>query len=333
MSLPAVVRSLVPLLAGLVLGGVGAALFQDSLPGAAGSPEARVAELEAELKKTRNRLAALEAVDADGQPRRAPLEADGRPRTAKSLADQARGIAADVRAGRPVSPDDIFKASKPLIRDLAPLFERLRLKEQQRTIESLSGELTRKYDLTKEQQAALQQWFHGQMNETARQWTELLGRDGTRLEDVVRASRGVRPDRGIEKFMEGILTGDQLSAFRTERMQERTQMMQYEADRKVQQLDQIVGLDETQRDRVFGVMARSSPEYDPAMVLEGAQGAIPTAPVGDRQEALLAVLRPEQRAKYEAERQQRRSAAEKEMAGVGLKLPEGWEIFDESDLR
>jgi hypothetical protein len=33
-----------------------------------------------------------------------------------------RNIGDDIRAGRPVTPEDIFRASQPLMRDLAPLF-------------------------------------------------------------------------------------------------------------------------------------------------------------------------------------------------------------------
>jgi hypothetical protein len=97
---------------------------------------------------------------------------------------------------------------------------------------------------------------------------------------------------------------------------------------KVQRLDALVGLDETQREQVFAIMARNSPDYDPSMRLEGASGQIGVAQNENAREAMLAVLRPEQRAAYEAERQRRREEAAKELEAIGLTLPPDWEMFD-----
>jgi hypothetical protein len=48
----------------------------------------------------------------------------------RTTADEARGLFDDLREGRPVSPEDIFRISKPLVRDLAPLFDRIRVREE-----------------------------------------------------------------------------------------------------------------------------------------------------------------------------------------------------------
>jgi hypothetical protein len=53
-----ILRPLFGLVVGLVVGGVGAVLFVQSMPPKEGSPEEQVAKLEVELKSTRNRLAA-----------------------------------------------------------------------------------------------------------------------------------------------------------------------------------------------------------------------------------------------------------------------------------
>jgi hypothetical protein len=60
MSLAQSLRTLVPLAIGLAVGGIGVKLFSESLTGPEGSPEARAAKLEVELKRAENRLAALE---------------------------------------------------------------------------------------------------------------------------------------------------------------------------------------------------------------------------------------------------------------------------------
>src|ERR1043166_3549790 len=279
MTLPHSIRSLIPLVVGLAVGGVGATLFLQSMPGGEGSPEERANKLEIELKRAQNRIAALEATA--NAPAPAPHGILGRivggahdGSSQRSLSDGARRIAEDIREGRPVSPDDIFRASQPLMHDLAPLFDRMRVKQQQQMIDSMVGELARKYNLTPQNQQLLKQWFEGKSNDEAKRWSDLLAREDTHLEDVIRASQNVRLDDGLDTFMGNILPADKFAAFKSERLAERAQRIEQEADMKVQRLDGIVGLDQTQREQIFAIMARSSRDYDPAMMIEGASGPV-----------------------------------------------------------
>ena len=320
MPLPQSIRSLLPLAIGLIVGGVGATMFIQSMPGAAGSPEERANKLEIELKKAQDRIAVLDAKDS---PRRT--------RPGSTFADKARNIAEDIRAGRPVNPDDIFRAAQPLLRDMAPLFDRMRLKQQRETVDRLTGELARKYDLTPEGRETLRKWFDWKVNMEAKRWTELMGTDGIRIQDMMRASKDVRVDEGLETVMAGVLPPEKLATFTTERKAERAQKVQQEADMKVQRLDSIVQLDDAQRERVFGIMARGSKDYEPTMKLEGANGEVGATPGGDRQAAMLAILRPDQRAAYDTEQKRRRDEAAKNMEAVGLSLPTDWQMLDDRD--
>ncbi len=317
MSLAASARPLLLLVIGLVVGGLGTTLFRESLPGPEGSPEERVQKLEAELKQARNRVAEFEAEAGPG----------GHDRK-RTMTDGMRGIAGKIRAGQAVNPDDIFRASQPLMRDLAPLFDRMRLQQERRMIDSKAGELARKYDLSPQDQMALRQWFEEKSRAEAKRWTELIGRDGTRLEDIVRASRDVRPDEGLEKFMEGVLSPDKLAGFKAERMTERAGRVQREADMMVTRLDSIVKLDETQKDQVFATMARSSKDYDPTMVLEGVSSGTAASPGTNRQEAILSVLTADQRSAYEIERHRRYEKNAEEMRAIGLTPPANWDMLD-----
>jgi hypothetical protein len=312
------IRAWLPLALGLVIGGLGGALFHQSMPGAEGSPEQRAAWLEVELKKAQNRIAALEAAD----PR-------GRRKPGRTFADGARNIAEDIREGRPVTPDDLLRASQPLLHDLSPLFDRMRVRAERQMIESMTGELARKYDLTDDQRALLKAWFEQKSEANAKRWSDLVAADGTTIEDLMISARDARPDDGIDGFMPRLLTGDKLASFQAERMTERAERVQNEADGKTQRLDHIVGLDEAQRDQVFGIMARGSRDYDPAMMLEDATGGnIAASPAGSGRDAVLSVLRPDQRAAYEAERQRRRQEAAKDLEAIGLTLPENWDLLD-----
>jgi len=323
MASTASLRPLLGLAVGLVLGGVGAVLFVQSMPPAEGSPEQQVARMEVELKAARNRIAALEAAD----PR-------GRHRPGSSFTDRARSIAERIRAGEAVTPEDLFRMTQPLLRDLAPLFDRIRVRDQNRRIDSLCGELARKYDLDEAQQETLRKWFERRAEEEAKRFSDLVAREGTSMQDVMRAARDVRPDDGLDEAMAGILSGDRLAAFKVGRLEERAARVQQEADMRLERLDGIVGLDETQRDQVFALMARNSRDYDPSMQFDGVdQNAVSSLPTGNPRDAVLSILRPDQRQAYETHQQERRAEAARELGEIGLALPPDWNFLDDDDFR
>ncbi len=315
-------RPILYLIAGLLVGVAGATLFVQSMPPKEGSAEERVAKLEAELKQANNRVAALEGADPHG-----------RKRPGHTLADGARSIAEDIRAGKPVTPDDVFRATQPLIRDLSPLFDRMRVRELQRHTDSKANELARKYSLNPAQQEALKKWLDQNATDEAKRYTDLISQNGTKLEDIAKAATEVRVDDGLEKFMESTLTGDKLAAYKSDTMLEKVAKVQQEADMKVTRLDSIVALDETQRGQVFSLMARGARDFDPAMQLDGI-GTDPArlSPGQSRQDAIMAVLRPDQRQAYEAEQAKRRLAAQQEMSAMGLTLPPNWNVLDHLDF-
>jgi len=320
MKLPAAARPMLPLAIGLALGAAGVSMFRASLTGPAGSPEERAATLEVELKKANNRIAALEDTDASG-----------RRKSLRTTRDNLREIRDRLQSGQEVTPEDIFRLTQPFMRDIAPLLERMREREQQQTADRLSGEFAREFNLDAGQQDALRKYFEAKAADNAQEWTRLVSQDGTRLQDLMKAARDVRADDGLDEFMPRILTGEKLAEFQTQRMEERVGRVQNEADAKTERLHSIVTLDDTQRDQVFGIMARGSRDYDPAMKLEGIGGEIGNTPAGDRQQAMLSVLRPEQREAYESERQKRREEAAAEMQEFGLSLPPEWNLLDDFD--
>ena len=312
-------RPIIPLFIGLIVGVAGAILFIQSMPPKEGSAEERAGKLEVELKRANNRVAALEG----GDPKRR--------RPGQTTTDRLRGIAEDLRDGKPVSPDDVFRATQPLIRDLAPLFDRIRVRELQRQTDTKAGELARKYSLNAAQQASLKQWLDQNAADESKRYSDIISQDGTRLEDLAKAATDVKVENGLEQFMERTLTADKLAVFKADRMMEKVASVQEEADRKVTRLDGIVALDETQRGQVFGVMARGAGDFDPAMRFEGIGTDTGTLTGKSKHGAILAILRPEQRQAYEAEQENRRTEARKEMEAIGLTLPADWNASDMLD--
>ncbi len=305
----------VPLVLGLVIGGVGASLFRDSLPGEEGSPEERAAELEVQLKKAENRIAALEASGKTG-------------RRERTLREGMGDIARRLREGGTVTPDDILRATQPLTRDLAPVFERMHAKQLKRQYDALAGEVARKYDLTEAQQAQVATWFEAHAQDQAEQWMNTVSREGATMRDLAEAAQNARADDGLDEFMGSVLQGEKLAQFRSDRLHEKAGRVQDFADMRVQRIDDVVDLDDSQRDRLFGVMAAGSPDYDPAMQFEGSSGAIEARPGVDREQAVEAVLTPAQRQAYEAYKAEQREEANKEMADFGLSLPADWDPLD-----
>lgn len=310
-------RSIVPLVIGLAVGGLGVGLFQHSRPGEAGSPEKQIQHLESELQQARTRIAALE---------------ETRPRAARSPAqtayDRGRAIAQRLRDGIPVSSDDLFRAAQPLLRDMSPLLERIVGQKFKRQSDSLMGELARKYDLNPNQQDTLQKWFSEKSRAGQKKWNDLISSDNTTYLQLVKLMRSNdRSDEGLDPVMEGLLQGPQLEAFKAERLEVRAQRVQFYADMQVQRINEIVRLDPAQTDRLFGIMAQSSPDYDSSIRLEGVTGEIAPANLHPR-DALKSVLRPDQLAKYEDDRDRRLLEASREMNELGVQLPADWDEFE-----
>lgn len=312
-------RQIAGVVLGLGFGIAGTFLFIRSLPPDEGSAEDRAEAAELELTRARTRVKELEAV-AGG---------DGRQRT---LADGAREIAEDMKAGRLVDVDDVFRTTKPWMRHFAPIFDRIRVRDQKRLFDTLAGEYTRKYGLTDRQQEALGNWFDETAERNGDRFSEVMESESSGLEDMIRASRDQSRADGLDAFMEQLLRGDALARYRDDRMLERVENVQAEADRKVQRLDAVVDLDESQKDDVFALMARGSVDFDPSMRIEGL-GAEEVPLAGQsRDEAVLAVLRPEQVDAYTEHRRRRMEAAEEELKQLGLRLPRDWDVFDEDDF-
>jgi hypothetical protein len=309
--------TLLALVAGTALGAIATTLVRETLPPAEGSAEERLALLEHELKKTRTELKTL----ADTSPRK---------RFGATTHEGVRSIAQAIREGRPVTPNDIFNAFKPLMRDLSPLTERVRALEARRHAESLAGTYARKFGLSETRQAQLIETLAQSHAEQAAAISSVIESDHTSIRDFVKAERAFDPEAGIDAFMAHSLKGEELVRFQTERMEVKSQRVQSDADLQVERIDGIVKLDDAQRDQMFLYMAQTSRDYDPRMRIEDLQGDAKPLPANlDRQEAMLSVLRPDQRLAYQNHKAERLAKEREEAARLGLTIPEDWNPDDD----
>lgn len=305
------------IVAGLAIGITGTILYKESVPPPAGSVEARNAELERELTKTKVALAAAEA--------RPPRP---EPTTREKFAAGARTIMEDLKAGRTVDMNEVFRAAKPMLRDFSPLFERIQRRDMFKRNEFRLADLTRKYHLNPAQQEALRAWQKAKTEEQIAAIRAHNESETSTFEDMVKSGNRIRPDDGLDNFMGSTLTGEDLAKFKSDRLNEKVERVQEEADRRVSRLNSMVTLDEQQQDQVFSLMARSSPDFDPGMKFEGlGDDSSQLSPGQSRDEAILQILRPEQREQYDQQRRERQAAAQREFDDLGLKLPDNWDML------
>lgn len=312
-------RQLLGILIGLVFGAAGAFLFLRSMPPEEGSAVDKLEEVQHALARAELKVKELNAITGRDQK--------------EAAKDSARAIAEDFKAGRLVDVDDIFKSAKPWMQNFAPVFDRVRVREQQHQFDTLAGEYAREYHLDDRQHAALNDWLDEMAEKNGEKFAAVVADESSGLEDFIRASREFQDPQGLDAYMESMLEGDALAAYQADRMEERVTNVQEEADRKVERLNRIVELDDAQADQVFNLMARGSADFDPAMRIEGLSGEVSPIPGGqDREDAVMAILRPEQVATYQETVERRRTEAEEGMRAVGLRVPETWDIWDEDDF-
>jgi hypothetical protein len=310
-------RTPVTLVIGLAVGIAGSLLFQQSFPPPAGSPEEKLADTERDLARTRIQLAAAEARNPRPEPS-----------TQQKLARGMRSIMEDIKAGREVDINDLYKAVRPAMRDLSPLFERIRRKEMQKHHEFVLQDLTREYELTPAQQEKVRAWQAQKLETDIEAYRAMNASDSVTLVDIMKAKKKSRLDDGLETVMAETLTGPDRTKYQAEHMAARVERVQAEADRRVTRLNDVVKLDNAQQDQVFAIMARGSEDFDPAMQFEGLSGETTPLPPGQsRDDAIRAVLRPDQRHQYEENRIKRRIEADKDLREIGLRLPPDWDML------
>src|SRR3569623_865577 len=204
------VRLLLAMAAGLVIGSAGAAVFQDSLPPPPGTAEAKADALKGELSRAKTMIARLEAQV---------------PKTEPSTTDKARsGVAEildDIKRGRPVDANAVFNHTKPVLRDLSPVFNLMRRREQLREFDRISSHMAEAYQLNEAQRNALKNWLGERATQDAERFNAVAFADNTTLEDLAKLQRYQRPNQALDEFMDRTLTGDTLQRYDGDRLRER----------------------------------------------------------------------------------------------------------------
>lgn len=317
-SLKSIVLPAILTMAGAGLGGWATWAWTRPAAAQAEAAAAETAASNALVKSLQDELAAARAaIDALEQERRTAANS---PATTEPAVAATEG---------PADLNTIFQQARPLLQSLGPMLDTMRRQGTKATADARIAEYSQKYGLSEDQQEAIRKWFDEKSEKEAEKGRGVINNPGSTLQDMIAAGRGQRPDDGLDDMMATVLNPEQHAAYHTDRLQERAGNVEKEANRRVSRLDGLVGLDEAQQDQVFAIMARSSADYDPAMQFEGLGSDAGVLSDGtSRDEAILAVLRPDQREAWEADRRRRREAAARNFEAMGLKAPDNLGIFE-----
>lgn len=310
------------IIVGVIVGAMGGFLFSNSLAPDDGSVEARLETTEIELETAKRTILKLEA--STGKPRR-------KRSSMRTSADEVRDVVQRVRDGEEISMDDVVATMRPWMRDMAPLFSRMRQVNHDTWADTMVGEWDRKYHLTTHEKEQLRDWFRQLSKQRASEFEAMLQSDYTGFVELVQSmDYGFEDSAGVDDVIEGFLDEDQLTQFRDERRAERAQSVEAEANRDLARLDGLVELSAEQQDALFPVLVRGANDYRDGEVDFSGMGEDSTAlDRPSRSTAVRKVLSPQQRRQLDERNAQETARAEQEMRRIGLSLPANWEALQE----
>ena len=174
-------------------------------------------------------------------------------------------------------------------------------------IEREISKYTEKLNLSDTQVASLKERFSANMKEQMEQFNTKLDNENLSMQEIMEEQGEVM--RGQEDVMEGILreelSEEQFALFEHEQLVEKTERVQRDSDRELSRLDRELDLTPEQEDQVFGILVQTNSDYDESMGIQGAGDAAPLDEGVERDDAIRAVLTPEQAETYN-ENQERR---------------------------
>lgn len=299
---------------GVAIGVAAGVMFSKSLAPEEGSVEERLEMNERELAQANGRIRAL--IDDGARDRK------------RTMKDGMRDVMGRIRRGEEVSFDDIWLTMRPWMRDMEPLFERMRQLNEDEFADRMVGEWAGDYSLSAPEKERLRKWFKERSRKRSEAFSDVVRSNESGFVDFVKATEyDWRDAEGAEDLMEEMLDGDELEHFKEERLTKRYESVQDESYRNLNRLDEIVGLDPDQHSKVFGFMMRSSEDYREGMEFEGMDQGRGALDREGRWQEIDQLLRPEQREQLQTYREEQKAEAEREMAKVGLSLPKDWELL------
>ncbi len=273
---------------GLCLG-VGATwAWQQSGPAAA---------LAAQLQAEGARIAALEA-DLQGARAAAALS--------RAALDSA-GVDPKPVAANVVDLERLLNDARPLLKSLSLMFGEQRRTMNEKWIRSMVDKMADDMGLTEEQAAEMAAHFIKLDGENFAKMQAMLDRKLS-IFDVFTVMNDLNPQKSMDAYVMKALTDDQRTAYEGRKLETKAQQLERTANRQLEKMTRDLQLDETQQDRVFEILVKTNPAYDPSLAVAGLSTEGAAVPTPDKpNQAIAEILRPEQQEGWTAmqERQSR----------------------------
>jgi hypothetical protein len=200
---------------------------------------------------------------------------------------------------------ELIDYSKPIFREL--ILPELRANREEAindgVQQALAG-LSERLNLTDDQLSILESRLREQQAAKLDELERVLNDDESSLTEYFQKQweqeRGGDPE--VDDIFLDVLDPEQQVAYTEVRLEENAVRVTEQAERQLDGLDRIVKLDESQKDAVFPVFARSAPGYREEMQFEGVAvtDTSPIAESADRDQAIESVLRPDQMEAWES---------------------------------
>ena len=264
-----------------------------TVPKAAASGESeRIARLEKELAA----LKAEKEKDAEQPAEASSASADAKPDLGK-----------------------ILKDASPLLKSLSSAFEPQRKEMVARFIDAQVQRLTEMVGLSPDQAATLRAHLEALDQENQQKMQNAMGKD-MKLEDLMamRRNGGNNPQKAVDDWAAANLSGEQAEAYKTKRLAEKSEQITRSANAQLDGLDRDLSLSEEQKDKVFNILVQTDQNYDGSMKLEGIDATASVAAGQSREDAIAAVLSPEQKSKYDARQSERKTRETRFMQMLGV---------------
>ncbi len=219
---------------------------------------------------------------------------------ARAEAERARlamaSAGADLAPPAPnvVDLERLLNDARPLLKSLALMFGEQRRTMSEQWIRSMVTKMADDMGLTEEQAAAMAEHFIKLDGENFAKMQAMLDRKLS-IFDVFTVMNDLNPQKSMDAYVMKSLTEEQRSAWEGRKLETKAQQLERTATRQLDRMTRDLQLDETQQDRVFEILVKTNPAYDPSLAVAGlaTESAGPSTP-GNQNEAIAEVLRPEQ---------------------------------------
>lgn len=290
-------RFLYALLAGSVLGGTGVYLKLTNGTSEVANPTNEVATgSESKLKAAQARIASLEKELTALNSAKAAAEA-------KPIENSAAASTGDEQ----VDVNKLLKDAKPLLKSLTSAFEPQRKAMVEGMIKDKVKRMTELAGLDPQQAAALQAHLESLDKANQAKWKGMMEKDINLAELRNMGRDGNNTQKAMDEWAAANLTGEQAKDYDKKRLTEKSEQITKSANSQVERMDRELDLDETQKDKVFNILVKTDKNFDPTMQLQGVDATTSIGEGQSKDDAIAAVLSPEQKDKYTSQQQQRKS--------------------------